>query len=119
MTLTESLALSQALKADNEISQGMYRGPLHGIPYGIKDLAAYPDYPTTWGAMPFKDQIIDEKAVVIEKLEHAGAVMLGKLSSGSLARGMFGLEVKQKTHGTYLKALAAPLLVLLLRFQRA
>jgi len=96
VTLTESLALSQALKADNEISQGMYRGPLHGIPYGIKDLAAYPDYPTTWGAMPFKDQIIDEKAVVIEKLEHAGAVMLGKLSSGSLARGDVWFRGKTK-----------------------
>ena len=96
VTLTESLALSQALKADNEISQGMYRGPLHGIPYGIKDLAAYPGYPTTWGAMPFKDQIIDEKAVVIEKLEHAGAVMLGKLSSGSLARGDVWFRGKTK-----------------------
>ena len=96
VTLTESLALSQALKADNEISQGMYRGPLHGIPYGIKDLAAYPGYPTTWGAMPFKDQIIDDKAVVIEKLEHAGAVMLGKLSSGSLARGDVWFRGKTK-----------------------
>ncbi len=96
VTLTESLALSQALKADNEISQGMYRGPLHGIPYGIKDLAAYPGYPTTWGAMPFENQIIDEKAIVIEKLERAGAVMLGKLSSGSLARGDVWFRGKTK-----------------------
>ena len=96
VTLTESLALSQALKADNEISQGMYRGPLHGIPYGIKDLAAYPGYPTTWGAMPFENQTINEKAIVIEKLENAGAVMLGKLSSGSLARGDVWFRGKTK-----------------------
>ncbi len=96
VTLTDSLALSQALNADNEISQGMYRGPLHGIPYGIKDLAAYPGYPTTWGAMPFENQVIDEKASVIEKLENAGAVMLGKLSSGSLARGDVWFKGKTK-----------------------
>ena len=96
VTLTDSLALSQALNADNEISQGMYRGPLHGIPYGIKDLAAYPGYPTTWGAMPFENQVIDEKANVIEKLENAGAVMLGKLSSGSLARGDVWFRGKTK-----------------------
>ena len=87
VTLTEDLALKQALRADEEIKNGIYRGPLHGIPYGIKDLAAYPGYPTTWGAMPYKNQIINEKALVIEKLEKAGAVMLCKLSSGSLARG--------------------------------
>ena len=96
VTLTDSLALSQALNADNEISQGIYRGPLHGIPYGIKDLAAYPGYPTTWGAMPFENQVIDEKANVIEKLENAGAVMLGKLSSGSLARGDVWFRGKTK-----------------------
>ena len=96
VTLTDSLALSQALNADNEISQGIYRGPLHGIPYGIKDLAAYPGYPTTWGAMPFENQVIDEKASVIEKLENAGAVMLGKLSSGSLARGDVWFRGKTK-----------------------
>ena len=87
VTLTEDLALKQALRADEEIRNGIYRGPLHGIPYGIKDLAAYPGYPTTWGATPYKNQIINEKALVIEKLEKAGAIMLCKLSSGSLARG--------------------------------
>ena len=87
VTLTEDLALKQALQADEEIRNGIYRGPLHGIPYGIKDLAAYPGYPTTWGATPYKNQIINEKALVIEKLEKAGAIMLCKLSSGSLARG--------------------------------
>ena len=77
-----------------------------------------PDYPTTWGAMPFKNQIINEKAVVIEKLEKAGAVMLCKLSSGSLAGGMFGLVEKLKTMG-YLKVQVDPLLDLLLRLQRS
>ena len=87
VTLTDSVALSQAARADREIREGKYRGLLHGIPYGVKDLASYPVYPTTWGAMPLKNQIINDKAVVIEKLENAGAVMLAKLSSGSLARG--------------------------------
>ncbi len=96
ITLTEDLAIKQAIKADEEISRGVYRGPLHGIPYGIKDLASFPGHPTTWGAMPYKDQLINEKAKVILKLEEAGAVMLGKLSSGALARGdvWFGGKTK-------------------------
>ena len=96
ITITEKLALKQAENADDEIKKGMYRGVLHGIPYGIKDLASFPNYPTTWGAMPFKNQQFDEKALVIKKLEEAGAVMLGKLSSGSLARGdvWFGGKTK-------------------------
>ena len=85
--LTDSIALTQAKKADEEIQQGNYRGLLHGIPYGIKDLAAFPKHPTTWGAMPLKNQIINNKAEVITRLEKAGAIMLGKLSTGSLARG--------------------------------
>ncbi len=87
VTLTEDLALRQAAKADAEISAGHYRGPLHGIPWGAKDLIAYPGYPTTWGALPFKDRVIDEKATVAARLEEAGAVMLGKLSLGALAMG--------------------------------
>jgi len=87
ITLTENLAIKQAKKADEEIAKGKYRGPLHGIPYGIKDLAAHPDFPTTWGAAPYKNQHINKKATVIKKLEDAGAVMLVKLSSGALARG--------------------------------
>lgn len=87
VTLTDSVALAQAAQADKEIQEGKYRGLLHGIPYGVKDLASYPMYPTTWGAMPLKNQVINDKAVVIEKLENAGAVMLAKLSSGALARG--------------------------------
>lgn len=87
VTLTPAVALEQARQADVEIGKGIYRGPLHGIPYGIKDLFAYPGYPTSWGAMPFKEQVIDEKATVIRKLEEAGAIMLGKLTLGALAMG--------------------------------
>ena len=87
VTLTPGVALEQARQADEEISKGVYRGPLHGIPYGIKDLFAYPGYPTSWGAMPFKEQVIDDKATVIRKLEEAGAIMLGKLTLGALAMG--------------------------------
>ncbi|TVP43450.1 MAG: amidase [Mongoliibacter sp.] len=96
ITVTEKLALDQAKKADEEMSNGIYRGILHGIPYGVKDLASVPDYPTTWGAAPYKEQIIDHKASVVLKLEDAGAVLLGKLVSGSLARGdvWFGGQTK-------------------------
>jgi len=96
VTLTDSLALEQAKVADKEIASGKHKGVLHGIPYGIKDLASFPGYPTTWGAQPLKNQYLNEKAYVIKKLENAGAVMLGKLSSGSLARGdvWFGGKTK-------------------------
>jgi Asp-tRNA(Asn)/Glu-tRNA(Gln) amidotransferase A subunit family amidase len=96
VTVTEDLALSQAEKADAEIRSGKYRGILHGIPYGIKDLAAVPGYPTTWGSAPYKDQYFDYTATVVERLEAAGAVLLGKLVSGSLARGdvWFGGKTK-------------------------
>ena len=66
---------------------GAYRGPLHGIPWGAKDLIAYPGYPTTWGATPFKDRVIDVKATVAARLEEAGAVLVAKLSLGALAMG--------------------------------
>jgi len=72
---------------DEEISEGKYRGILHGIPFGVKDLLATKDYKTTWGAMPFKDQMIDEDASVIKKLEEAGAVLCAKLTMGALAMG--------------------------------
>jgi Asp-tRNA(Asn)/Glu-tRNA(Gln) amidotransferase A subunit family amidase len=87
ITLTEDLALTQAARADSEIVAGVYRGPLHGIPYGVKDLLAARGYPTTWGAMPYKDQVIDRDASVITKLETAGAVLVAKLSLGALAWG--------------------------------
>ncbi|MEO0582853.1 MAG: amidase [Bacteroidota bacterium] len=87
ITLTEKEAMTQAAAADSEIAKGQYRGPLHGIPYGVKDLLAYPDYKTTWGAMPYKDQVLEETSTVIQKLEEAGAVMIAKLTLGALAWG--------------------------------
>ena len=87
VTLTEDLALKQAAQADREIAAGHYRGALHGIPWGAKDLIAYPGYPTTWGATPYKGRVIEGKATVAARLEEAGAVMLGKLSLGALAMG--------------------------------
>jgi Asp-tRNA(Asn)/Glu-tRNA(Gln) amidotransferase A subunit family amidase len=87
VTLTESLAVAQAQRADAEIARGRYRGPLHGIPYGAKDLLAQKDYPTTWGAMPYKDQTIASDAEVIRRLEEAGAVLVAKLTLGALAWG--------------------------------
>ncbi len=87
ITLTEDLAMKQAHKADAEIAAGKYRGLLHGIPYGIKDLFAVKGYKTTWGAMPYKNQVIDENATIVKKLNDAGAVLLGKLTSGALAWG--------------------------------
>lgn len=87
ITLTEELAMEQARRADREIAAGNYRGMLHGIPYGTKDLLALPGYKTTWGAMPYQDQVIDETATVIRRLEEAGAVHLAKLTLGALAWG--------------------------------
>lgn len=87
ITLTENLALQQAARADEEIAAGRYRGPLHGVPYGAKDLLAVSGYRTTWGAMPYKDQVIDRDATVVRKLEEAGAVLVAKLTVGALAWG--------------------------------
>jgi Asp-tRNA(Asn)/Glu-tRNA(Gln) amidotransferase A subunit family amidase len=87
VSFTEDLALKQAAQADREIAAGQYRGPLHGIPWGAKDLIAYPGYKTTWGAAPFKDQVLDTKATVARRLEEAGAVLVAKLTLGALAMG--------------------------------
>lgn len=87
VTLTEDLARAQAKKADEEIASGHYRGPLHGIPYGAKDLLATKGIRTTWGAAPYKDQTPDEDATVVKKLEAAGAVLVAKLTLGELAWG--------------------------------
>lgn len=87
ITLTEDLALEQAKEADAELRRGKYRGPLHGIPYGAKDLFATKGIKTTWGAEPYKDQVIDRDATVVGRMREAGAVLLGKMSMGSLARG--------------------------------
>jgi Asp-tRNA(Asn)/Glu-tRNA(Gln) amidotransferase A subunit family amidase len=87
ISLTEELALKQAAEADAEIKAGKYRGPLHGIPWGAKDLLATKGYKTTWGATPYKDQVIDLDATVVERLRDAGAVLVAKLSMGALAQG--------------------------------
>jgi Asp-tRNA(Asn)/Glu-tRNA(Gln) amidotransferase A subunit family amidase len=87
VTLTEELALAQAKRADAEIAAGHYRGPLHGIPYGAKDLLATKDIPTTWGAAPYTNQIFSNNATVIKRLEQAGAVLIAKTTLGELAMG--------------------------------
>ena len=87
VTLTEERALKQAAEADAEIAAGKYRGPLHGIPWGAKDLLAVKGYPTTWGAGGFEKQVIDEDATVVERLDAAGAVLVAKLTLGALAMG--------------------------------
>jgi Asp-tRNA(Asn)/Glu-tRNA(Gln) amidotransferase A subunit family amidase len=87
ITLTEDRALAQARAADAEIARGKYRGPLHGIPWGAKDLLAVRGYKTTWGAGPYKDQVIDEDATVVQRLDAAGAVLVAKLTLGELAQG--------------------------------
>ncbi|MFC2168504.1 amidase [Acidobacteriota bacterium] len=87
ITLTEDLAREQAKKADEEIASGKYRGPLHGIPWGAKDLLSTKGIKTTWGAAPFKDQEIDTDATVVSRLEEAGAVLVAKLTMGALAMG--------------------------------
>jgi Asp-tRNA(Asn)/Glu-tRNA(Gln) amidotransferase A subunit family amidase len=78
---------STSQKADAEIAKGKYRGLLHGIPYGAKDLLAKKGYKTTWGSVPFKDQVLDYDATVITRLEEAGAVLCAKLTLGELAWG--------------------------------
>lgn len=85
--LTEERALRQAAEADREIAAGRYRGPLHGIPWGAKDLLAVRDYRTTWGAKPYEDQRLDEDATVVQRLDAAGAVLVAKLTLGALAMG--------------------------------
>lgn len=87
ITLTEERALAQAKAADEEIARGKYRGPLHGIPWGAKDLLAAKGYKTTWGAGPYKDQTIDADATVVKRLDAAGAILVAKLSLGELAQG--------------------------------
>lgn len=87
ITLTEERAIQSAMKADKELSAGIYRGLLHGIPYGAKDLFAVKGYKTTWGATPYKDQVINMDATVIQKLDEAGAVLVAKLTMGALAWG--------------------------------
>jgi Asp-tRNA(Asn)/Glu-tRNA(Gln) amidotransferase A subunit family amidase len=85
ITLTEELARKQAVMADEEMAAGKFRSPLHGIPWGAKDLLDTQDIPTTWGAEPFRDRVPNSNATVVTKLEEAGAVLVAKLSLGALA----------------------------------
>ena len=87
VTVTEERALAQAKQADAEIAAGKYRGPLHGLPWGAKDLLAVKGYRTTWGAGGFESQMIDEDAAVVKRLDEAGAVLIAKLTLGALAQG--------------------------------
>ena len=87
ISLTEEIAMQEALQADAEIAAGKYRGPLHGIPYGLKDLFAVKGTKTTWGAAPYKDQTLDEDAFVYTRLKEAGAVLVAKFTLGALAMG--------------------------------
>ena len=87
VTLTEDLALQQAGDADREIRAGRYKGPLHGIPWGAKDLFATKGVPTTWGAGPFEHQVFDYDATIVQRLRDAGAILVAKLSMGALAQG--------------------------------
>lgn len=93
ITLTEERALKQAAEADREIAAGRYKGPLHGVPWGAKDLLAVKGYPTTWGAGPYMNQHFDEDAEVVKRLDAAGAVLIAKLTLGALAQGdLWGSE---------------------------
>lgn len=87
VSLTDDLALKEAREAEEQIVRGRYRGPLHGIPYGLKDLFSVPGYPTTWGSEPHKDQRIEVDSFVHERLKASGAVLVAKLSMGALAQG--------------------------------
>ena len=87
VSYTEELARRQARQADEEIAAGTYRGPLHGIPWGAKDLLAVRGTRTTWGASPYANQVIDADATVYRRLTDAGAILIAKLSMGALASG--------------------------------
>jgi len=87
ITFTQDRAQAKAKEADREIAAGKYRGPLHGIPWGAKDLLAVKGYRTTWGAGGFENQMIDEDATVVQRLDAAGAVLVAKLTLGALAQG--------------------------------
>jgi Asp-tRNA(Asn)/Glu-tRNA(Gln) amidotransferase A subunit family amidase len=96
VTILDDLATAQAKQADAEIAAGKYRGPLHGIPWGAKDIIAVKGYKTTWGSGAFKDQVIDKDASIVEMLRDAGAVLVAKLTTGEIAQGdrWFGGQTK-------------------------
>ena len=88
VTITRDRALAEARAAEKELAAGRWRGPLHGVPYGVKDLLATKGIPTTWGATPYRDQAFEEDATAVRKLHDAGAVLVGKLAMVELAGGM-------------------------------
>lgn len=88
VTVTRELALKQAHAAQRELDRGIDRGPLHGMPYGAKDLLATAGIATTWGAAPLKDQVFDYDAIVVKKLRDAGAVLCAKLAMVEIAGGL-------------------------------
>src|ERR1019366_5622932 len=96
VTFLDDLGMAQAKQADAEIAAGKYKGPLHGIPWGAKDIITVKGYKTQWGSGAYKDQMLDEEASVVEILRDAGAVLLAKLSTGELAGGdhWFGGQTK-------------------------
>ncbi|HUR21422.1 MAG TPA: amidase [Vicinamibacterales bacterium] len=96
VTFLDDVARAQAKQADTEIAAGKYKGPLHGIPWGAKDIISVKGYKTTWGTAPLKDQVLDYNASVVEMLRDAGAVLLAKLTTGELASGdnWFGGQTK-------------------------
>ena len=97
VAVTRERALKQAKQAEREIASGEYRGPLHGIPYGLKDLVATAGgAPTTWGAVPFQDQTFDYDATIVRKLDAAGAVLVAKLAMVELAGGMGYLHTRRR-----------------------
>jgi Asp-tRNA(Asn)/Glu-tRNA(Gln) amidotransferase A subunit family amidase len=96
ISITEDIAMKEAAEADKEILAGNYRGLLHGIPYGLKDLFAVKGTKTTWGAEPYKDQVIDNNSYVYTKLKEAGAVLVAKLSMGALAMDDYWFEGQTK-----------------------
>jgi Asp-tRNA(Asn)/Glu-tRNA(Gln) amidotransferase A subunit family amidase len=96
ISLTEDIAMKEATEADKEIAAGKYRGLLHGIPYGLKDLFAVKGTKTTWGAAPYKDRMIDDNSYVYSKLKNAGAVLVAKLSMGALAMDDYWFEGQTK-----------------------
>ena len=103
ISIQEDMAYAQARKADGELAQGKYRGLLHGIPYGLKDLFAVKGTKTTWGAAPYQNQMIDEDAFVYTKLKEAGAVLVAKFTLGALAMGdyWFGGRTKNPWNLNY------------------
>ncbi|MBZ5622176.1 MAG: amidase [Acidobacteriia bacterium] len=96
VTFLDDLAMTQAKQADADLAAGKYKSPLHGIPWGAKDIIALPGYKTTWGSAAYQDQVIEEEASVIGMLRDAGAVLVAKLTSGELAQGdrWFGGQTK-------------------------